>query len=326
MRRRDFIKAIAGSATAWPVTARAQQPMPVIGYLGTTTADDFTSRLAAFREGLKQTGYIEGQNVVIEYRWPEGHYDRLPMLAADLVRRQVAVIAAVGGEPSPLAAKAATATIPIVFSLGTDPVRLGLVASLNQPTGNMTGVYFLQSELGAKRLGLLHEVLPKATVIGLLVNPNFAESEFHAKQAQEAARALGVQILVVRASTVDEFDTAFSVLVQQRATGLFHANDAFFISERRPLIALAARHRLPTIYPWREFVVDGGLMSYSPSLVQAHRLAGEYIGKILQGAKPADLPVVQPNKFEFVINLKTAKELDLTFPPGLFAIADEVIE
>ena len=326
MRRRDFIKVIAGSATAWPVTARAQQPMPVIGYLGTTTADDFTSRLAAFREGLKQTGYIEGQNVVIEYRWPEGHYDRLPMLAADLVRRQVAVIAAVGGEPSPLAAKAATATIPIVFSLGTDPVRLGLVASLNRPTGNMTGVYFLQSELGAKRLGLLHEVLPKATVIGLLVNPNFAESEFHAKQAQEAARALGVQILVVRASTVDEFDTAFSVLVQQRATGLFHANDAFFISERRPLIALAARHRLPTIYPWREFVVDGGLMSYSPSLVQAHRLAGEYTGKILKGAKPADLPVVQPNKFEFVINLKTAKELDLTFPPGLFAIADEVIE
>ena len=315
MRRRDFIKVIAGSATAWPVTARAQQPMPVIGYLGTTTADDFTSRLAAFREGLKQTGYIEGQNVVIEYRWPEGHYDRLPMLAADLVRRQVAVIAAVGGEPSPLAAKAATATIPIVFSLGTDPVRLGLVASLNQPTGNMTGVYFLQSELGAKRLGLLHEVLPKATVIGLLVNPNFAESEFHAKQAQEAARALGVQILVVRASTVDEFDTAFSVLVQQRAAGLFHANDAFFISERRPLIALAARHRLPTIYPWREFVVDGGLMSYSPSLVQAHRLAGEYIGKILQGAKPADLPVVQPNKFEFVINLKTARNSILPFRP-----------
>ena len=315
MRRRDFIKVIAGSATAWPVTARAQQPMPVIGYLGTTTADDFTSRLAAFREGLKQTGYIEGQNVVIEYRWPEGHYDRLPVLAADLVRRQVAVIAAVGGEPSPLAAKAATATIPIVFSLGTDPVRIGLVASLNQPTGNMTGVYFLQSELGAKRLGLLHEVLPKATVIGLLVNPNFAESEFHAKQAQEAARALGVQILVVRASTVDEFDTAFSVLVQQRATGLFHANDAFFISERRPLIALAARHRLPTIYPWREFVVDGGLMSYSPSLVQAHRLAGEYTGKILKGAKPADLPVVQPNKFEFVINLKTARNSILPFRP-----------
>ena len=321
MRRRGFITLLGGAA-AWPLAARAQQPaMPVIGYLGTTTADDFASRLAAFREGLKEAGYIEGQNVAIEYRWPEGRYDRLPMLAADLVRRQVAVIAAVGGEPSPLAAKAATATIPIVFSLGTDPVRLGLVASLNRPTGNMTGVYFLQSELGAKRLGLLHEVVPKATVIGMLVNPNFAEAEFHAKQAQEAARSLGVEIHVVRASTVDDFDTAFSILVQQKAGGLFHANDAFFISERRPLIALAARHGLPTMYPWREFVVDGGLMSYSPSLVQA-----QYTGKILKGAKPADLPIVQPNKFEFVINLKTAKELGLTFPPGVLAIADEVIE
>jgi putative ABC transport system substrate-binding protein len=325
MKRRDFIT-LLGGATAWPLAARAQQPMPVIGFLGTTTPDDFASRIAAFREGLKEAGYIEGQNVAIEYRWPEGRYDRLPALAADLVRRQVTVIAAVGGEPSPLAAKAATATIPIVFSLGTDPVRLGLVASLNRPSSNMTGVYFLQSELGAKRLGLLHELLPKATVIGMLVNPNFAEAEFHAKEAQEAARSLGVQIHVVRASTVDEFDAAFSILVQQKVGGLFHANDAFFLGERRPLIALAARHALPAIYPWREFVVAGGLMSYSPSLVQAYRQAGEYTGKILKGAKPADLPAVQPNKFEFVTNLKTAKALGLTFPPGLLAIADEVIE
>ena len=325
--RRDVIRLVAGAAVAWPLAARAQQPaMPVVGFLGTTTPDDFASRVAAFREGLKEVGYIEGQNVAIEYRWPEGHYDRLPMLAADLVRRQVAVIAAVGGEPSPLAAKAATATIPIVFSLGTDPVRLGLVASLNRPGGNMTGVYFLQSELGAKRLGLLHELLPKATVIGLLVNPNFAESESHAKDVQEAAVSIGLQIYIVRASTVDELDTAFATLVQQKVGALIHANDAFFLSERQSLIALAARHALPTIYPWREFVVDGGLMSYSPSLVQAYRQAGEYTGKILKGAKPADLPIVQPNKFEFVINLKTAKALGLTFPPGLFAIADEVIE
>jgi putative tryptophan/tyrosine transport system substrate-binding protein len=328
MQRREFITLLGGAAASasWPIAARAQQPMPVIGFLGTTTPDDFASRIAAFRDGLKKVGYIEGQNVAIEYRWPEGHYDRLPTLAADLVRRQVAVIAAVGGEPSPLAAMAATATIPIVISVGTDPVRLGLVTSLNRPSGNVTGVYFLQSELGAKRIGLLHELLPKATVIGTLVNPNFAESEFHAKEAQEAARSLGVQIHVVRASTVDEFDTAFSTLVQQKAGGLFHANDAFFLSERRPLIALAARHALPTIYPWREFVVAGGLMSYSPSLDQAYRVAGEYTGKILKGAKPADLPIVQPNKFEFVINLKTAKALGLTFPPGLLAIADEVIE
>jgi putative tryptophan/tyrosine transport system substrate-binding protein len=213
-----------------------------------------------------------------------------------------------------------------VFSLGTDPVRLGLVASLNRPSGNMTGVYFLQSELGAKRIGLLHDLLPKATVIGMLVNPNFGEAEFHAKEAQEAARSLGIQLHVVKASTVDEFDTAFSILVEQKAGGLFQANDAFFLSERQRLTALAARHALPTIYPWREFVVAGGLMSYSPSLVQAYRKAAEYTAKILNGAKPADLPIVQPNKFEFVINPKTAKALGLTFPPGLIAIADEVID
>jgi len=300
--------------------------MPVVGFLGTTTPDDFADRVAAFRGGLKEAGYIEGKNVVVEYRWPEGNYDRLPTLAADLVRLQVAVIAAVGGEPSPLAAKAATATIPIVFSIGGDPVRLGLVASLNRPGGNITGVNFFQSDLGAKRLGLLHELLPKASVIGMLVNLTFGDAETHVRDAKEAALPLGVQIHVVRARTTDDFDTAFATLAQQKIDALLLANDAFFLSERRKLIALAARYAIAAVYFWREFAVDGGLMSYSPSLSQAYRQVGIYTGKILNGAKPADLPVVQATKFEFVINLKTAKTLGLTFPSGLLAIADEVIE
>ena len=327
MKRRTFITLLGGTAVAWPLAARAQQQaMPVVGFLGTTTPDDFADRVAAFRGGLKEAGYIEGKNVVVEYRWPEGNYDRLPTLAADLVRLQVAVIAAVGGEPSPLAAKAATATIPIVFSIGGDPVRLGLVASLNRPGGNITGVNFFQSDLGAKRLGLLHELLPKASVIGMLVNPTFGDAETHVRDAKEAALPLGVQIHVVRARTTDDFDTAFATLAQQKIDALLLANDAFFLSERRKLIALAARYAIAAVYFWREFAVDGGLMSYSPSLSQAYRQVGIYTGKILNGAKPADLPVVQATKFEFVINLKTAKTLGLTFPSGLLAIADEVIE
>jgi putative ABC transport system substrate-binding protein len=327
MRRRDFIKGVSGSAITWPLTARAQQPaLPVVGFLGTTTPDDFASRVAAFREGLKEIGYVEGQNVVIEYRWPEGNYDRLAMLAADLVHRRVAVIAAVGGDPSPVAAKAATSTIPIVFSIGGDPVRLGLVANLNRPGGNITGVSFLFSELGAKRLGLLHELLPKASVIGMLVNPTFADAETYISDTKEAALPLGLQIHAVKASTAEDFDTAFAALAQQKTDALLLANDAFFLSERRKLIALAARYAIPAVYFFREFVVDGGLMSYSTSLTQAYRQVGIYTGKILNGAKPADLPVVLPTKFEFAINLKTAKTLGLTFPPGLLAIADEVIE
>jgi len=327
MRRRDFIRAVAGSAMTWPVEARAQQrTMPVVGFLGTTTPNDFASRVAAFREGLKEVGYVEGQNVVIEYRWPEGNYDRLAMLAADLVHRRVAVIAAVGGDPSPVAAKAATSTIPIVFSIGGDPVRLGLVANLNRPGGNITGVSFLFSELGAKRLGLLHELLPKASVIGMLVNPTFADAETYISDTKEAALPLGLQIHAVKASTAEDFDTAFAALAQQKTDALLLANDAFFLSERRKLIALAARYAIPAVYFFREFVVDGGLMSYSTSLTQAYRQVGIYTGKILNGAKPADLPVVLPTKFEFAINLKTAKTLGLTFPPGLLAIADEVIE
>jgi len=327
MRRRDFIRAVAGSAITWPVEARAQQrAMPVVGFLGTTTPNDFASRVAAFREGLKEVGYVEGQNVVIEYRWPEGNYDRLAMLAADLVHRRVAVIAAVGGDPSPVAAKAATSTIPIVFSIGGDPVRLGLVANLNRPGGNITGVSFLFSELGAKRLGLLHELLPKASVIGMLVNPTFADAETYISDTKQAALPLGLQIHAVKASTAEDFDTAFAALAEQKTDALLLANDAFFLSERRKLIALAARYAIPAVYFFREFVVDGGLMSYSTSLTQAYRQVGIYTGKILNGAKPADLPVVLPTKFEFAINLKTAKTLGLTFPPGLLAIADEVIE
>jgi putative ABC transport system substrate-binding protein len=327
MKRREFITLLGGTAVSWPLAAHAQQPpKPTIGYLSTRSPGEAKYVTDAFTQGLNEIGYVEGSNLAIEFRWAEGRYDRLPMLAADLVRRRVAVIAAVGGEPSPLAAKAATATIPIVFSIGGDPVRLGLVASLNQPDGNITGVNFFQSELGAKRLGLLHELLPRAEMIGMLVNPDFAESESHAKDAQEAALSLGLQIHVLRASTVDELDTAFATLAQQKIDALLLANDAFFNGERRRLIGLAARHAVPAIYFWREFTVEGGLMSYSPSLVQAYRQVGIYTGKILKGAKPANLPVIQPTKFEFVINLKTAKALGLTFPPGLLAIADEVIE
>ena len=246
MKRREFISLLGGAAAAWPLTARAQQTaIPMVGFLGTTTPDDFADRVAAFREGLKEAGYVEGQNVVVEYRWPEGNYDRLTMLAADLVRRQVSVIAAVGGEPSPLAAKAATATIPIVFSIGGDPVRLGLVASLNRPGGNITGVNFFQSELGAKRLGLLHDLLPKASAIGMLVNPTFADAETHARDVKETALPLGLQIHVVRARTVDDFDTAFAALAQQKIDALLLANDSFFHGERRKLIALAARYAIP---------------------------------------------------------------------------------
>jgi len=327
MRRREFITLVGGAAAGWPLVARAQQPaMPVVGILGTTTPDDFADRVAAFREGLKEVGYVEGQNVVIEYRWPEGHYDRLPTLASDLVRRQVAVIAAVGGEPSALAAKAATTTIPIVFSIGGDPIRVGLVSNLNRPGGNITGVNFFQSDIGAKRLGLMHELLPKATVIGFLVNPTFTDAEAEISDANEAAVRLGMQTHIVEAHMVDEFDTAFATLVQQKVEAILLANDAFFLRERGRLIALAARYGMAAVYNWREFAADGGLMSYSPSLTQGYRQVGIYTGRILKGEKPADLPVQQPTKFEFVINLKTAKALGLTFPSGLIAIADEVIE
>jgi putative tryptophan/tyrosine transport system substrate-binding protein len=327
MQRRDFITLLAGSVAAWPLAARAQQPaMPVIGFLNAASAGPFRQQIAAFREGLKESGYVEGQNVAVEYRWAEGQYDRLPALAADLVRRQVSVIVAGGGAPAVLAAKTATTATPIVFSAGADPVGLDLVASLNRPGGNITGVYHFTTGLEAKRLGLLHEMVPKAMTIAVLVNPNYSDAENQLRDVQEAAVPLGVQLVVVRANAESDFDAAFSTVVQRKAAALQVCASPFFNIKRQQLVLRAARHALPAIYEWREFAEAGGLMSYGTSLADAYRQAGVYAGRILKRAKPADPPIVQSTKFEFVINLNTAKALGLTIPPGALAIADEVIE
>jgi putative tryptophan/tyrosine transport system substrate-binding protein len=324
--RRQFIGAFGGAAVAWPLAARAQQPMmPVIGFLGGASPDSLTPMVAAFHQGLKEIGYVEGQNVVIEYRWAEGAYDRLPALAADLVRRGVAVIYA-SAPSAVLAAKAATTTIPIVFTSGGDPVKLGLVSSLNHPGGNLSGVSFQVNELGAKRLELLRALVPAAAVIGFLVNPTRPSSESEVQDAQQGAQTLGVQLHVLSATSESDFAKAFATFAEGRIDALIVGSDSFFFSQRNQLVTLAEHYKIPAIYDFREYPGVGGLMSYAPSITEMYRQAGVYTANILKGAKPADLPVIQPTKFELVINLKTAKALGLTVPPNMLLLADEMIE
>jgi putative ABC transport system substrate-binding protein len=326
MRRREFITLLGGAAM-WPLAARAQRSaMTTIGYLSTRSPGEAKYVTDAFTQGLKETGYVEGHNLAIEFRWAELDYDRLPALASDLVRRQVEVIAAVGGAHSGLAAKAATSTIPIVFVSAGDPVTFGLVSSLSRPAGNVTGVSMITVALASKRLELLHELVPAPAAIAMLVNPTSPYVEPETKDVMTSARTLGRQVQVLNASTGREIDTAFTTLVQHRVGSLLVSGDPFFDSERDRLVALAARHAVPAIYQWREFATIGGLMSYGTSILDAYRQSGVYVGKILKGAKPADLPVMQPTKFEFVINLKTSKTLGLEIPPKLLTFADEVIE
>ena len=326
MRRREFIALLGSVTAAWPLAARAQHAMPVIGFLHTRSLDNSSYLVAAFREGLAAHSYIEGQNVAIEYRWAEGRYEELPAMAADFVRENVAVIAAGGGEPSALAAKAATSSIPIAFAIGGDPVKSGLAASLNHPGGNSTGVSLLTSDLEAKRLGLLHELVPSAVAIGVLINPNLPQAEAQIKEVSEAAHAIGQHIQFLKASNVEELKTSLTTLVSGRMNALLVAADPFFDTQRAQIIEFAAQHRVPAIYQFREFAVAGGLMSYGISLTDAYRQLGITVGRILKGEKPSDLPVVRSVKFELVINLKTARALGLTIPPTLLARADEVIE
>ena len=327
MKRREFITLLGGAAAAWPLAARAQQPgMPVIGFLDSKSPDDSAHMVAAFRRGLNGSTFIEGQNVMIEFRWAHGQYDQLPALAADLVRRRVDVIAATGG-PAALAAKAASATIPIVFRLAADPIAAGLVASLSRPGGNVTGVTSLNLEVGSKRLELLHELVPAATIMAALVNPtNPTNAEILSRDLQATARLLGLQLHLLHASSDADIDAIFATLTELRAGGLVIGTDAFFTSRDEKLAALGLRYRIPTIYQWREFVAAGGLMSYGGSFADSYRLAGVYTGRILKGEKPAELPVQQATKLELFINLKTAKALGITVPPTLLALADEVIE
>jgi putative ABC transport system substrate-binding protein len=326
MKRREFITLLGSAAATWPLAVRAQQPViPVIGLLGSTSPGPSAHLVAAFLKGLSEAGYVEGKSVAIEYRWAAGQYDRLPALAADLVRGKVAVIVT-GGGPSVMAAKAATSTIPIVFNVGSDPVKIGLVASLAHPGGNATGVNIFTAELTEKRLGLLHDLLPTASPIAVLVNPNFAPAMANANQARAAARAIGKKVIFFKAASESEIDAAFESMAQARAGALLVAADPFFNSRRDQIVALASRHAIPAIYEWREFAQAGGLMSYGTRLTEAYRQEGIYAGRILNGEKPGDLPVMQLTKFEFVINLKTAKALGVKISDNLLSLADEVIE
>jgi putative tryptophan/tyrosine transport system substrate-binding protein len=326
MKRRDFIT-LAGTAVAWPLAARAQQPAtPVIGFLRNTDAASSEQLVAAFRQGLAENGYVEGRNLTIEYRWADNHDDRLPSLIADLIRHNVAVIVAGGGTVVALPAIAATKTIPIVFELGGDPVKMGLVPSLSHPGGNVTGVALFANVVGPKRIELLHELVPKADVIGVLAYPNNPTAEGEVKQLQEAAPSFGIRLEVLNARTNDEIDLAFATLLQSKGGGLIVLANPLFVGRRDQLVALAARYAIPVIYPFPSFVKAGGLMSYGESLTEAFRQLGTYTARILKGEKPADLPVMQPTKLELMINLKTAKALGINVPPKVLAIADEVIE
>jgi putative ABC transport system substrate-binding protein len=326
MRRRQFITLLGGAAV-WPLAARAQQPMPVIGFLGTASPQLLGGELLrGFKRGLAEIGYVENENVAIEYRWAEDHYDRLAALATELVQRRVRVIAA-PGSPAALPAKAATSVIPVVFMIASDPVKLGLVASLNRPGGNLTGVAYLNDEIAPKRLQILHQLIPAAKSIGFLINPaNPPAAAAQTKEMQEAAGTTGLQLTVINASTTAELDGAFATLVRDKVEALQIAPDPFFGSSVNQLVRLAARHKMPTIYPWREFTAAGGLMNYGASIPDALRQVGAYTGQILKGASPADLPVQRPVKLLFVLNLNTAKALGLEIPPTLLALADEVIE
>ena len=325
--RRELLVALGGAAVAWPLAARAQQPaMPVVGLLHSSAPIYFAQMAPAFSQGLREAGYVEGQNVVIDYRWAEGNYDRLPALAKELVDRQVAVIFAGGGTDPAKAAKAATARIPIVFVSAADPVQMGLVASLNRPGGNVTGVSLLGSQLNAKKLDLLSQLVPRTSGIGALVNPDYPQAKREREDFQAAAKTLGVKSIVLSAGRAAEIDTAFSTLQQQQISALVVGNDPFYGARRDQLVTLAARYFVPVIYFQKEFVTAGGLLSYGPSFPDGYRQGGVYVGRILKGEKPADLPIMQPTKFELVINLKTAKSLGLHIPDKLLALADEVIE
>jgi putative tryptophan/tyrosine transport system substrate-binding protein len=326
VKRREFIALLAGTAT-WPIAARGQQPaMPVIGFLSSRSPGESANLVEAFRQGLRESGFVEGQNAAIAFRWAEGHYDRLPALAAELVELRVAVLFTAGGPPAAFAAKAATQTIPVVFSAALDPDRIGLVASLNRPGGNVTGMSFFPLEIAAKSVQLLKELLPAATLIGYLVNPSTPAAHLYGEEASNAAKALGIAVHILNASTESDLDEAFASLAKADAGGLVVPAEPFFDSQRDRIVALAARHAIPAIYGLREYAVAGGLMSYGASLPNAYRQGGIYVGRVLKGEKPADLPVQQATKYDLVLNLKTAKALGLTVPDRLLALADEVIE